>query len=64
MKCLLLYQIYIGGDYDGEPMLADEPAAPKDPNWTLNPGGVIEPVCGSQFDAIDFIGQFILKPSF
>ncbi|XP_045165547.2 reelin-like [Mercenaria mercenaria] len=49
-------EIYVGGNFEGEPMLADDPKAPKDPNWTLNPGGVIELVCGEEFDAIDFIG--------
>ncbi|XP_060574508.1 reelin-like isoform X2 [Ruditapes philippinarum] len=49
-------EIYIGGDNEGEQMLADHPTSPKDPNWLLNPGAVIKPVCGKGFDAIDFVG--------
>jgi hypothetical protein len=52
-----MIQIYIGGDNEGEQMLADHPTSPKDPNWLLNPGAVIKPVCGKGFDAIDFVGM-------
>ena len=49
-------QIYIGGDSEGLEMLADDPGAPRDPNWTLNPGAVIEEACLSDFKAIHMTG--------
>ncbi|KAH3803341.1 hypothetical protein DPMN_131599 [Dreissena polymorpha] len=50
-------EIYIDGDHEGEDMLADDPESPRDPIWTLTPGAVIEPVCGSTFDALHFTGE-------
>lgn len=52
-----VFQIYIGGDNDGAKMLADQPTAPLDPNWTLTPGAVIEEVCGAPFEALHFTGK-------
>ncbi|KAL4226959.1 hypothetical protein ACF0H5_014936 [Mactra antiquata] len=49
-------EIYIGGDYDGVPMLADEPAGPSDPAWVLHPGSDMKPECGSHFNTINFVG--------
>lgn len=54
--CILCVQIYIGGDYEGVEMLADQPAALSDPNWTLTPGAVVEEVCDAPFEALHFIG--------
>ncbi|WAR26092.1 RELN-like protein [Mya arenaria] len=51
--------VYIGGDYDGVEMLADDPGAPRDSTWTLTPGAVIEPVCGSLFNALHFTGKIL-----
>ncbi|XP_052779173.1 reelin-like isoform X2 [Mya arenaria] len=50
-------EVYIGGDYDGVEMLADDPGAPRDSTWTLTPGAVIEPVCGSLFNTLHFTGE-------
>ena len=50
-------QIYIGGDYDGVEMLADDPGAPRDSSWTMNPGGTIEKKCEAEFDAMHYKGE-------
>ena len=55
--CFYCLQIYIGGDFDGVKILADEPAAPLDSNWVLTPGAVLEEVCDASFEALHFIGR-------
>ena len=37
-------------------MLADDPGAPRDPTWTMNPGGIIEKKCEAEFDAMHYKG--------
>ena len=38
-------------------MLADDPGAPRDSSWTMNPGGTIEKKCEAEFDAMHYKGE-------
>ena len=38
-------------------MLADDPGAPRDSSWTMNPGGAIEKECHSKYDVMHYKGE-------
>ncbi|XP_050414411.2 reelin isoform X2 [Patella vulgata] len=47
-------QIYIGGDIYGDKLQQDQPTEPDDSTWLMYPGGVVEPVCQSDVNALHF----------
>lgn len=49
-------QIFIGGDFNGQRMLQDDPRAPSPLSWLEYPGAVVEQYCKSEGDVIQFQG--------
>ena len=42
-------------------MLADDPGAPRDSSWTMNPGAVIQKECDSESEVMHYKGQCLIS---